>query len=54
MIYQAGPYNPNRLNHHRTDEPFPVKVTPRNEQHVGLILDEAALLQVLDDAKRRI
>ncbi|BCS21142.1 cytochrome P450 [Aspergillus puulaauensis] len=48
----AGSYDPNRLNHHRTDEPFPVKVTPRSEQHVGLILDEAALLQVLDDAKR--
>ncbi|KAL3455133.1 cytochrome P450 [Aspergillus heterothallicus] len=50
----AGPYNPKRLNHHRTDEPFPVRVTPRSEQHVKLILEEGARLDVLEDAKRRM
>ncbi|KAL4959076.1 cytochrome P450 [Aspergillus stella-maris] len=50
----AGPYNPKRLNHHRTDEPFPVKVTPRSEQHVELIMVEGARLEVLDDAKRQV
>ncbi|KAI2913126.1 hypothetical protein CBS63078_3765 [Aspergillus niger] len=50
----AGPYNPKRLNHHKTDEPFPVKVTPRSEDHVNLILREGESLQVLEDAKRRV
>ncbi|KAL2817918.1 cytochrome P450 [Aspergillus cavernicola] len=50
----AGSYNSKRLNHHRTDEPFPVKVSPRSEQHVKLILEEGQRLQVLEDAKRRI
>ncbi|KAL2797419.1 cytochrome P450 [Aspergillus keveii] len=50
----AGPYNSKRLNHHRTDEPFPVKVTPRSEHHVKLILVEGARVEVLEDAKRRV
>jgi hypothetical protein len=53
-MQQVGPYNSKRLNHHRTDEPFPLKVTPRSEQHINLILEEGALLGVLDDARRQI
>ncbi|KAE8370652.1 cytochrome P450 [Aspergillus caelatus] len=50
----AGPYDPKRLNHHKTDEPFPVKATSRSERHIGLILEEGARLGVLEDAKRLI
>ncbi|KAE8325983.1 cytochrome P450 [Aspergillus sergii] len=50
----AGPYDSKRLNHHKTVEPFPVKVTPRSEQHISLILEEGTRLGVLEDAKRLI
>lgn len=52
-VEQAGPYNSKILNHHRTGEPFPVKITPRSEQHVNLILGEATRLDVLEDSKRQ-
>jgi cytochrome P450 len=51
---QTGPYNSKFLNHHRTDEPFPVKIVARSEQHINLILEEGARLEVLEDAKHEI
>lgn len=53
-ISQAGPYNSKQLNHHRTDEPFPLKITPRSEQHIKLILEEGGRLEVLEDAKHEL
>ncbi|KAJ5092617.1 hypothetical protein NUU61_007487 [Penicillium alfredii] len=49
----SGPYDSRRLNHHTTDEPFPVKVTPRSDKHVKLMVEEATRLGVLEDAKSR-
>ncbi|KAK2812640.1 hypothetical protein FQN50_001286 [Emmonsiellopsis sp. PD_5] len=43
----AGPIDPIRLNHHKTDEPFPVKVTVRSEEHAKLIKEEAGRQGVL-------
>lgn len=57
MVYQkqltseAGPYNSHRLNHHRTDEPFPVKATVRSDEHSKLIREEASREGVLELAK---
>ncbi|KAK2757315.1 hypothetical protein FQN54_004829 [Arachnomyces sp. PD_36] len=48
----AGPYDPKVLNHQMTDEPFPVKVTPRSKQHSERIVEDARRLGVLDSAKR--
>ncbi|KAF9893637.1 hypothetical protein FE257_010949 [Aspergillus nanangensis] len=50
----AGPYDSKRLNHHRTDEPFPVTVTPRSEEHVRLMMEEGARLDVLEDARNQL
>ncbi|KAL4894872.1 cytochrome P450 [Aspergillus ambiguus] len=53
--YKAnGPFDSKRLNHHTTGEPFPVKVTPRSQQHVALIMEEGARLEILEDAKRQL
>ncbi|KAJ5780066.1 cytochrome P450 [Penicillium paradoxum] len=46
-----GPFDSHRLNHHRTDEPFPVKVTVRSEEHAKLIIEEATREGVLEVAK---
>ncbi|KAJ5115848.1 cytochrome P450 [Penicillium angulare] len=47
----AGPYNPRRLNHHRTDEPFPIKVMVRSEEHARLVKEDAIRNGVLEFAK---
>ncbi|OQE41136.1 hypothetical protein PENCOP_c005G06812 [Penicillium coprophilum] len=47
----AGLYNSRHLNHHRTDEPFPVKVTVRSKEHAKLIIEEATREGVLECAK---
>ncbi|KAJ5158164.1 uncharacterized protein N7500_007815 [Penicillium coprophilum] len=47
----AGPYNSRHLNHHRTDEPFPVKVTVRSKEYAKLIIEEATREGVLECAK---
>ncbi|KAF7155436.1 hypothetical protein CNMCM5623_007507 [Aspergillus felis] len=39
----SGPIDSRRLNHHSTEEPFPVKVTPRSKQHAQLIIEEASI-----------
>ncbi|KAJ5731143.1 uncharacterized protein N7483_005651 [Penicillium malachiteum] len=44
----AGSYNSHRLNHHSTDEPFPVKVTVRSEEHAKLIKEDATRNGVLE------
>ncbi|KAJ5555994.1 hypothetical protein N7513_003636 [Penicillium frequentans] len=44
----AGPYDSRRLNHHRTDEPFPVNVKIRSEEHARLITEEATRAGVSD------
>ena len=49
---QAGPYDSKILNHHMTDEPFPVTVTVRSEKHAKLITDEAEKYGVLEAAKQ--
>ncbi|RHZ47725.1 cytochrome P450 [Aspergillus thermomutatus] len=49
----SGPIDSRRLNHHLTEEPFPVKVTPRSEQHAQLIIEEASREGVLEDSKSR-
>ncbi|KAF1817362.1 cytochrome P450 [Eremomyces bilateralis CBS 781.70] len=46
-----GDINPIILNHHRIDEPFPVKVTVRSPKHEKLVLDEAKRLDVLQFAE---
>ncbi|KAJ5288161.1 hypothetical protein N7478_003847 [Penicillium angulare] len=46
----TGPYNSRHLNHHSTDEPFPVKVTIRSEEHEKLITEEATRAGVLEAA----
>lgn len=43
-----------KLNHHRTDEPFPVEVRVRNERCKNLIKKEALAADVLELAKTRI
>ncbi|KAI9927605.1 hypothetical protein MW887_003225 [Aspergillus wentii] len=50
----TGEYDSMKLNHHRTDEPFPVKVTVRSEKHASLIENDAAELGVLELAKTEI
>ncbi|KAE8408570.1 cytochrome P450 [Aspergillus pseudonomiae] len=53
--YKAnGAFDSKRLNHHMTDEPFPVEVTPRSQEHMALIMEERARLGVLEDAKRQM
>ncbi|KAI3535587.1 cytochrome P450 [Colletotrichum abscissum] len=46
-----GPYNRNILNLEATGEPFPVKVDMRNKHYESLILREAQVAGVLEDAK---
>ncbi|KAF2182319.1 cytochrome P450 [Zopfia rhizophila CBS 207.26] len=49
-----GPIDSRILNHHSTDEPFPVKVTIRSTAHEKLILEEATRLGVLQFAECRM
>lgn len=51
ILYRLGPMI---LNHHRADEPFPVKVALRSEKHANLIIDEATKSDVLDDSTNEI
>ncbi|OHE97851.1 cytochrome P450 [Colletotrichum orchidophilum] len=46
-----GEYDKHTLNLEATGEPFPVKVTMRNEHYNALILREAQVAGVLEDAK---
>ncbi|KAK9425039.1 putative Cytochrome P450 [Seiridium unicorne] len=46
-----GPYNPLKLHHHSTDEPFPVKTSIRSDGYEKLIIEEATRLGVLENAK---
>ncbi|KAK3690335.1 cytochrome P450 [Podospora appendiculata] len=46
-----GPYNPKILNLESTGEPFPVKVSIRNEHYAKLIMAEAEKAGVVEDAK---
>ncbi|MCJ1266491.1 hypothetical protein MMC22_006376 [Lobaria immixta] len=47
----AGPVDSHRLRHHTMDEPFPVEITVRSEEHKQSIIDAAAQLGFLESAK---
>ena len=49
---QASPIDPMILNHHRTDEPFPIKTSVRSERHRDLIIAEATKANVLSLAQQ--
>lgn len=52
--FQDGEVNSEILNHHKTDEPFPVKVTVRSAEHERLIVEEAARCDVLQYAEHNL
>lgn len=54
IIIQAGDIDPYVLNHHRTDEPFPVQIAARSEAHRKLIINEAITHDVLRFAEQRV
>ncbi|PYH91800.1 cytochrome P450 [Aspergillus ellipticus CBS 707.79] len=49
----GGPIDSSKLNHHMTEEPFPMKVTVRSEEHARLIRDEASREGVLASAQAK-
>lgn len=54
MLGQVDTLDSKRLNHHKTDEPFPIKVKVRGERYRQLIVEEAENADVLGLAKCEI
>lgn len=50
----AGPFHSHRLRYHTMDEPFPVEITVRSEEHIQLIVDAAAQLGFSRISKSRL
>ncbi|PGH17753.1 hypothetical protein AJ79_00894 [Helicocarpus griseus UAMH5409] len=50
----AGEIDSSKLNHHRTDEPFPVKVTARGEEYAQLVKEGASRQGVLTAAQKAL